>query len=70
MRSWAMTRQNVLIGDQLLLPPAASPYPEQPDARNSGRVAWSPADYIRLLNINTAKVGMNLCTVHKTVHWK
>jgi hypothetical protein len=49
-----MTRQDVVFhGDQRRLAAAAVPFPDSPDQRERD---WSPADYIRLLNVNTAKV--------------
>jgi hypothetical protein len=48
-----MTRQNVDLPREPLPLPAASPVPEPREGANAD---WAPADYIRLLNINTAKV--------------
>jgi hypothetical protein len=49
-----MTRQNVDLPREPLPLAAASPFPEPREGANAG---WAPADYIRLLNINTAKVS-------------
>ena len=47
-----MTRQDILHGlDTDAFPPSSSP-----ERAASGLATWSPADYIKLLNIHTAKV--------------
>ena len=47
-----MTRQEILVGlDTDSYPPPS------PSRAGSGLSTWSPADYIKLLNVNSAKVG-------------